>query len=110
MRPIDADALKDMVRADIDRCYILRIDGAGQLTHFLDQIDEQPTVNAAPVVYGRWETDKEDIEWGNSLKRKHCTNCGKRPHFDKEKRVFVLADFCHHCGAKMVGEMRPLYE
>ena len=21
---------------------------------------------------GEWETDKEDIQWGNALKRKHC--------------------------------------
>jgi ribosomal protein S27AE len=54
--------------------------------------------------HGRWETDKEDVEWGNSLKRKHCTNCGKRPHFDKEKREFVLSDFCPNCGAKMDEE------
>ena len=67
-------------------------------------IMEEPTVDAVPVVHGRWETDKEDIRWGNSLKRKHCSNCGKRPHFDKEQRVFILADFCHHCGAKMDGD------
>ena len=69
-------------------------------------IRKQPTVDAVEVVHGRWETDKEDMEWGNSLKRKHCTNCGKRPHFDKEKREFVLSDFCPHCGAKMDGERR----
>lgn len=55
---------------------------------------------------GEWETDKEDIEWGNALKRKHCTKCGKRPHFDKEKREFVLSDFCPHCGAPMKGESK----
>ena len=56
-----------------------------------------------PVRHGRWATDEEDIKWGNSLKRKHCTNCGKRPHFDKEKREFMLTDYCPHCGAKMDG-------
>lgn len=50
---------------------------------------------------GEWATDTEDIEWGNSLKKKHCTSCGKRPHFDKEKREFILSDFCPHCGAEM---------
>ena len=55
---------------------------------------------------GEWETDKEDIEWGNALKRKHCSKCGKRPHFDKEKREFVLSDFCPHCGAPMKGETK----
>lgn len=60
-------------------------------------------VELEPVRHGRWATDEEDIEWGNSLKRKHCTNCGKRPHFDKEKREFVLTNYCPHCGAKMDG-------
>lgn len=50
---------------------------------------------------GEWKTDKEDIEWGNSLKRKYCSRCGKRPYFDKEKHEFVLSNFCPHCGAPM---------
>ena len=62
-----------------------------------------PAVDAEPVRHGRWATDEEDIRWGTSLKRKHCTNCGKRPHFDKEKREFVLTNYCPHCGAKMDG-------
>ena len=52
---------------------------------------------------GRWATDEEDIYWGNSLKRKYCTNCGKRPLYDKEKREFILTSYCPHCGAKMDG-------
>lgn len=55
---------------------------------------------------GEWATDTEDIEWGNSLKKKHCTSCGKRPHFDKEKREFILSDFCPNCGAKMKEESK----
>lgn len=66
-------------------------------------IEKTKTETYVEVVHGRWETDKEDIEWGNSLKRKHCTNCGKRPHFDKEKREFILSDFCPNCGAIMDG-------
>ncbi len=44
MRLIDADALKEVVKADIDRCYALRIGSVGPLANFLDQIDEQPTI------------------------------------------------------------------
>lgn len=65
------------------------------------EINNIKTVEAEPVRHGEWATDKEDIEWGNSLKRKHCTNCGKRPHFDKEEREFILTNYCPHCGAKM---------
>ena len=53
---------------------------------------------------GEWATDTEDIKWGNSLKKKYCTVCGKRPHFDKEKREFILSDFCPNCGNPMKGE------
>jgi hypothetical protein len=44
MRQIDADKLKETVKADIDRCYALRIDNVGPLYKFLEQIDEQPTI------------------------------------------------------------------
>ena len=74
----------------------------GPLTEY--DLDEIEAVDVAPVKHGRWETDKEDIEWGNSLKRKHCTNCGKRPHYDKEKKEFILSDYCPNCGTKMNGE------
>ena len=53
---------------------------------------------------GEWAIDQEDLEWGNALKRRHCTNCKKRPFFDKEERVFVLTDFCPYCGADMREE------
>lgn len=59
--------------------------------------------DAAPVVRGRWAIDEEDIKWGNSLKKRYCTNCGKRPHFDKENREFILSNYCPNCGAKMDG-------
>lgn len=45
MRLIDADQLKDIVNADINRCYTLRIDGVGPLSHFLDQIDSLPSIS-----------------------------------------------------------------
>lgn len=57
----------------------------------------------APVVHGRWETNPDDIYWGNTVKRKYCTACKKEPHFDREKREFILTDYCPNCGAKMDG-------
>lgn len=53
---------------------------------------------------GEWVTDKEDAYWGNSLKRKYCTRCKKRPPFDRETRKFILTDFCPNCGADMRKE------
>ena len=53
---------------------------------------------------GEWKTDKDDAEWGSFLKKKHCSICGNRPYFDKDKFKFMLTDFCPNCGAKMKGE------
>ena len=50
---------------------------------------------------GEWLTDEEDAYWGNSIKRKYCSVCGKRPHFDRETGKYILTDFCHSCGADM---------
>ena len=50
---------------------------------------------------GKWITDEDDVYWGNSVKKKYCSACGKRPHFDRETGKYVLTDFCHNCGADM---------
>lgn len=50
---------------------------------------------------GEWLTDEDDVYWGNSVKKKYCSACGKRPHFDRETGKYILTDFCHNCGADM---------
>lgn len=67
----------------------------------LDSVDDATAADVVERKRGEWAIDKEDLEWGNALKRRYCTNCKKRPHFDKEERVFVLTDFCPNCGADM---------
>ena len=55
----------------------------------------QPTVDAVPVVHGRWEEDvyNEDSFW-------RCTACG----FASEAHAAnLLYKFCPNCGAKMDG-------
>lgn len=64
-------------------------------------IDSIPTADVVEVKHGEWKTDEEDLKWGNSLKRKYCSVCKNRPHFDREKREFILTPFCPNCGAKM---------
>ena len=65
--------------------------------------DDIPAADVVHGVHGKWETDKEDIEWGNSMKKKYCSVCGKRPWYDRTDREFVLTPFCPNCGAKMDG-------
>lgn len=101
MRLIDADALIKMIKANMDIFCGLLLCRGNVISFLFDLIKKAPTIDTVEVVHGQWETDKEDIAWGNPLKKKRCTNCGKRPHFDKVKWEFILSDFCPNCGAKM---------
>ena len=86
MRIIDADALKKAVN--------------GRSTHWLNDwstlgvlavIDEQPTIDAVPVVHGEWE-------YKPNIYICECTACRKYwiPNGDKYEY-----HYCPNCGAKM---------
>ena len=54
-------------------------------------IDSAPSVDAAPVVHGRWTTKRtwqHDGEW-------YCSVC------DYEPIVFMKSNYCPNCGARM---------
>lgn len=94
MRLIDADALKN----DLTRFYDNAVT-AKQL------IDEQPTVDAAPVVHGRWiereiyeSTPKMIDEWQSA----RCTKC-KTYHTTPYMYYFTIYKYCPNCGARMDG-------
>ena len=57
-------------------------------------IEETPTIDAVPVVHGRWNDDGLDIK---------CTVCAKR--FDDDlywiQGHYVVPNYCPNCGAKM---------
>lgn len=57
-------------------------------------IEEAPTIEAAPVVRGRWTDNKYDTPI--------CSNCGKEdiPSVDGGG-CFFRPPFCPFCGAKM---------
>lgn len=94
---IYADDLKNLVNTDINRMYAFRLDGVGPLSRFLDQIDQQPAVDAVEVVHGRWiHTAIEDDNWGGTFHKWTCSNCdfstGHNPNG---------TNYCPNCGAKM---------
>lgn len=68
-------------------------------------VDAIPAADVAPVRYGCWIADREDVEWGNYLIRYRCSECKERPHFDKDKYKFILSSYCPNCGARMVKEI-----
>lgn len=57
-------------------------------------IDEQPTIDARPVVHGRWKYEKFDIY--------RCTNCNGCSHV-KEVMGEPDWEYCPNCGAQMDG-------
>lgn len=83
MRPIDADALMQSINSDTMVSAVLE-----------EVIDEQPTIEAVPVVHGRWKNIM-----GRPLE---CSVCGiiTNPINDIPwaNRSF---NYCPHCGAKM---------
>ena len=101
MRLIDADALMDAIE-----------DGATFST-FEDElladdfIKKAPTVEAVPVVHGRWASSQGHAEVGEC----YCSVCKTVYYADDLFTVgetdeygcgqALLPNFCPHCGAKM---------
>lgn len=98
----DREKLIELMR-QVDACICNLCDGSEEaFDHSAGILADHLIANGVVVrEKGEWATDKEDAYWGNSLKRKYCTRCKKRPHFDRETRKFILTDFCPNCGADM---------
>lgn len=87
MRLIDADALVDDITAASDNAGM----GAVIARTLIRYVKRAPTIDAVPVVHGRWiwnETGKPDWEQFYT-----CSNCGDREYWESH--------FCPNCGAKM---------
>lgn len=83
MRLIDADALK--TRAII-------WNGKPETVVDLREIQNAPTIDAAPVVHGRWVCEPDRIRhW-------YCSECGR-----VEGVTYEWMKYCPNCGAKMDG-------
>lgn len=100
MRLIDAGALKEIIkerRTNIEKNHGVEVGFAiGMLLACEAIIDEQPTIEAKPVVHAHWDKDR------------CCTHCG-RTYMDIA--IAVWEDFseneadipscCPYCGAQM---------
>lgn len=86
MRLIDAMRI-DFDEVDISGC----TDVDDIIAAVEDLIDKQPTVDAAPVVHGRWDDECR------------CTVCGWYGE-DRYKRDVYDFDYCPNCGARMDGD------
>lgn len=63
-------------------------------------IEDAPTIEAVPVVHGRWEKtidEKINAWWWT------CSECGNYPLQNSLTGSDALSEYCPHCGAKMDG-------
>ena len=68
-----------------------------------EAVQMQPTIDAVPVVHGRWGPHPTDKEWDV------CTACGlgfKRRWSEDDCEIEFGCPYCPNCGAKMDGERR----
>ena len=94
MRLIDADKLEVISYKDTEG----REDTFDAGVQWMaEQIDKQPTVEAVPVVHGKWVKN----EWlSTDFAPVHdCSVCGK----SIEQKYPTLPQRCEHCGALMDG-------
>lgn len=99
MRLIDADAAYGRAQADSRR-------GALEDWEFdmiVNLLDSAPTVDAAPVVHGRWDGEGDGLADGEIvLDVWYCSECGHCID-DGTDDPCVLPNYCPNCGAKMDG-------
>ena len=88
MRPIDADALKIKGFADPE---------TGEGIVCVQDIDEAPTLDVAPVVHGRWIIECDDFD----CELMRCSVCGEEFYDGDNDTVDTLPNYCPNCGAKM---------
>lgn len=97
MRLIDADKLEVISYKDTED----REDTFDAGVQWMAElIDKQPTVEAVPVVHGKWIKN----EWlSTDFAPVHdCSVCGK----SIEQKYLTLSPRCEHCGALMDGRCR----
>ena len=97
MRLIDADELLEKHTCDVygaydDSCMVQAV--------FVPYIKGAPTIEAAPVVHGRWE-DKPTGRYGQQ--QSWCTACRKPSGIGGIEKNRHRA-YCPNCGARMDGD------
>ena len=105
MRLIDADEAKKKIRplSPEDETNGCTFDTVKKLMHKL--LDEASTVDAQPVVIGKWLWDENGMDWGLGAWR--CSVCGNKPETGWEADQKYIprrcsgSKFCGNCGAKM---------
>ena len=94
---IDADKLKRKAQKAATEAWKMKVNASVEvvLNQFIDWIDVQPPVDAAPVRHGRWIPCNS--KYGHDEKVYLCNQCNHNVGFKK-------MNFCPNCGARMDGD------
>lgn len=66
----------------------------------IDQVENFPASDVAPVVHGRWIHNPDYESWAEMYM---CSACNRNALTDGDYR-HKLSNYCPNCGAKMDGE------
>ena len=100
MRLIDAEAF---LKTEIDRCGSAPLVGTctSDNQYLSDRLKKAPTIEAKPVVHGRWELEHE------TYGKMRCSVCKKEALIEKTIgevgviTIYVDSNYCPNCGAMM---------
>lgn len=90
-RYIDADHLIKRATNPYGDCWSTTCEGTPD---FVDYINEEPTVEVKPIVYGEWELVDDTFD---EMKDYKCNLCGQLCAMS----IYKMMNFCPNCGAKM---------
>lgn len=109
---IDADALKEQIESHVttmsvcqnkdERCGMVRMKET-----CIEDVENAPTVDAVPVVHGRWTERHVDYVSDcaiDEVQTAKCSVCGLY-HTTPYLYSFKDYNFCPSCGARMGGEL-----
>ena len=97
MRLIDADELGEKIEEEFDGICAYDVSPDEAVNDFQDIVDSCKTVDAAPVVHGKWET----YAYEDGLVCAVCSACKWSSGAMWWGYAIKHFDFCPHCGAKM---------
>lgn len=102
MRLIDADALEKQYATKIGEWRGNGILPSMECLMWIaakDMLDSAPTIDATPVVHGRWQKGDKHISYSIEY---YCSVCGDRAPLGY-MRQNAKTNYCPNCGAKMDG-------
>jgi len=111
MRLIDADELIKKFKEWIPKCGSELLESGihpveNIAVSALMEIEEAPTIEAEPVVYGKWEWNENAIDWGLGAwvcSKCYSTNDNIHARRDGNPLFWKGSQRCPVCGARMMS-------